>query len=185
MGHLGGISVALLNACIAALLAKPTPGVAGHSLGKSLTGEIPEEQVSRQAHGEAHSRCESIKERVELCIADPTPEALQWFSLRPDAAGWSWNECMFLREQKNPSLLQEKFSFEKWFDTSFEVEQQFSFDLSCFYFYFCFLKLFQLWFHFCFLSSCSCSSASQLHLSLHRNSFVSAWLVNLLGFVLF
>lgn len=77
MGHLGGISVALLNACIAALLAKPTPGVAGHSLGKSLTGEIPEEQASRQAHGEAHSRCESIKERVELCIADPTPEALQ------------------------------------------------------------------------------------------------------------
>lgn len=64
---------------------------------------------------------------------------------------------------------------------SFEVEQQFCVDLGWFSFRFCFLKLFQLWFHFCILSSCNCSSARQRHLSLHRNSFVSAWLGNLLG----
>lgn len=38
---------------------------------------------------------------------------------------------------------------------------------------------------FCILSSCNCSSARQWHLSLHRKSFVSAWLVDLLGVYLY
>ena len=41
---------------ITAVSVKPILGIAGHSLSCSLTGEMPEEQVSRQAHGEACSR---------------------------------------------------------------------------------------------------------------------------------
>jgi len=66
------------------------------------------------------------------------------FSLRAVAAAWKQSRCKFLREQKNQKLLQENVSFEKLFDTSFDAEQQFYFNLGWFYFYFCFVKLFQL-----------------------------------------
>lgn len=60
----------------------------------SLTGERPEEHVSKQTHGEACSRCVSIKEAMQILE--------QWhcnmFSLGAVAAGWRQNSCTFLKE---------------------------------------------------------------------------------------
>lgn len=154
-----------------------------------LTGDKPEERVSKQAHGEDCSRLVSVKEAMEQCTADPRAVALQYVFPGNCCSRVEAEQLHSSEGTRKIKIFCKKMSLLRNYLTwknhgSFEVEQQFCVDLGWFYFIFCFLKLFQIWLHFCILFSCNCSSARQWHLSLHRNSFVSAWLVDLLGFCL-